>query len=128
MAILRVGVLARSDYEYGHHIKIGRDFGLTDTDIRSVIDGPESPSLGEVERLVMIAADEATADGAISQSTFESLSEYLSDELLVELTIVVSYYNAVVRFLGSLAIDVEPDYLPYLEEFPLEREPEESDS
>ena len=27
MAILMVGYLARSPYEYSHHIKIGRDFG-----------------------------------------------------------------------------------------------------
>ena len=27
--ILQVGYLSRSDYEYSHHVKIGRDFGLT---------------------------------------------------------------------------------------------------
>lgn len=36
LAILRVGYLTRSHYEYAHHIRIGRDFGLSDDDIRLV--------------------------------------------------------------------------------------------
>ena len=28
MAILRVGVVTRTDYEYSHHIELGRHFGL----------------------------------------------------------------------------------------------------
>ncbi len=119
MAILRVGVLARSDYEYSHHIKLGREFGMTDADIRAVVDGPDSPALGDLERLVVRATDEATVDGAISEATFDALRDHYDDGLLVELSIVIAFYNAVVRFLGSLDIDVEPDYLSYLTEFPL---------
>src|SRR5260221_13266410 len=37
MAILQVGYLARSPYEYSHHIKIGRDFGVSDDDVRAMI-------------------------------------------------------------------------------------------
>jgi hypothetical protein len=32
---------------------------------------------------------------------------------------VIAFYNGVVRLLGSLEIDVEDSYAPYLEEFPL---------
>jgi len=119
MAILRVGVLAESDYEYSHHIKIGREFGLSDDDIAAVVDGPTSPLLGEVERLVVRSTDEATIDGAIAQATFDALAAHFDDELLVELTLIISFYNAVVRFLGSLQVDVEDAYLPFLDEFPL---------
>ena len=38
MAILQVGYLARSPYEYSHHVEIGRDFGVTDDDIRAIGD------------------------------------------------------------------------------------------
>ncbi|WP_343394747.1 carboxymuconolactone decarboxylase family protein [Candidatus Amarobacter glycogenicus] len=45
LAILQVGdTLPRSEYEYSHHIKIGRDFGVGDDDIRSIA----SESAGEV--------------------------------------------------------------------------------
>jgi alkylhydroperoxidase family enzyme len=36
MAILQVGYLAKSPYEYSHHVKIGREFGVTDDDIRAI--------------------------------------------------------------------------------------------
>src|SRR5688572_27218857 len=36
MAILQVGYVTRSVYEYTHHIKIGRDFGVSDDDIRAI--------------------------------------------------------------------------------------------
>ncbi len=38
LAILQVGWLARSPYEWSHHVKIGHDFGVTDDDIRAMID------------------------------------------------------------------------------------------
>ena len=119
MAILRVGAVTRADYEYSHHIELGRHFGLSDDDIRAVIAGPDAESLTELERLVLTATDEATTGLGISAETFDPLRRHLDEELLVELTIIVAFYNAVVRVLNSLEIDVEPDYLHYLEEFPL---------
>src|SRR5215813_15625420 len=38
LAILQVGYLTRSPYEYSHHIKIGHDFGVSDDDIQALID------------------------------------------------------------------------------------------
>ena len=119
MAILRIGVTTRTDYEYSHHIELGRQFGLSDDDIPGRHRGPAAGSLTELEQLVLRAADEATEALAISAETFDALRRHLDEELLVELTIIVAYYNAVVRLLNTLEIDVEPDYLRYLEEFPL---------
>jgi alkylhydroperoxidase family enzyme len=38
----------------------------------------------------------------------------LGNEQVVDLMIAISFYNAVVRVLATLQIDVEPDYMPYL--------------
>jgi len=121
LAILQVGYLARSPYEYSHHIKIGREFGVTDDDIRGMIAETEGrPStLLALDRTVLLSAREMTDAGKISAETYAALEQELSAEHLVDLVIVISFYNAVVRLLASLEIDVEPDYAPYLEEFPL---------
>jgi alkylhydroperoxidase family enzyme len=37
MVILQVGHLVGSAYEYRHHVKIGKDFGVTDRDVRCII-------------------------------------------------------------------------------------------
>ena len=119
MAILRVGAVTRTEYEYSHHVELGRQFGLSDDDIRAVVAGPEADSLTEVERLVLAAADEMTNGLGIRGKTFRALRSHLDKGMMVELTMTLSYYNGVVRMLNSLDIDLEPDYQRYLEEFPL---------
>ena len=37
LAILQVGYLARAEYEWSHHIKLGYTFGVTDADIEALI-------------------------------------------------------------------------------------------
>jgi alkylhydroperoxidase family enzyme len=121
LAILQVGYLARAPYEWSHHVKIGRDFGVSDDDIRALIEETEGKSskLEPLAKLVLKAAREMTDDLAISKATFAALAKDLDNERLVDLVITISFYNAVVRLLGSLEIDVEPEYQGYLDEFPL---------
>jgi alkylhydroperoxidase family enzyme len=60
-----------------------------------------------------------TSDGAMSDATFAALQQTLGNELVVDLAITIAFYNAVVRVLATLQIDVEEDYMPYLRQFPL---------
>jgi alkylhydroperoxidase family enzyme len=121
LAILQVGYLARAPYEWSHHVKIGRDFGVSNDDIRALIEeSNDRPSkLEPLARLVLEAAREMTEDGALCDTTFAALRDHLDNERLVDLVVTIGFYNAVVRVLASLQIDVEPEYRPYLEEFPL---------
>src|SRR5205085_7628567 len=41
LLILRTGWRCRSEYEWGQHVRLARDAGLTDEEIRRVIDGPD---------------------------------------------------------------------------------------
>lgn len=121
LAILQVGYLARSAYEYSHHIAIGRSFGVTDDDIRAMIAETEGrpTTLAPLAKAVLRAAREMTQQLAVSEATFAELRASLDEERLLDLIMTISFYNGVVRVLASLAIDVEPDYQRYLEEFPL---------
>ncbi len=121
LAILQVGYITSSAYEYSHHIKIGRDFGVSDDDIAAMVIESKGRNSGlpQLDRAVLRAAREMTEDMKISDGTFAKLKAHLDDEQLVDLTIVIAFYNGVVRLLASLEIDVEDDYAPYLEEFPL---------
>lgn len=121
LAILQVGYLTASQYEFSHHIKIGHDFGVSDQDIADMIAATQGQPhrLGEVETAVLRAAREITADQRMSEETWDKLYPHLGKARLVDLVLIISYYNAVIRILGTLRIDVEPDYQPYLEQFPL---------
>src|ERR1043165_217429 len=37
LAILQVGWLEKSEYEFTHHVKIGKEFGVTDEDIKALM-------------------------------------------------------------------------------------------
>jgi len=121
LAILQVGWLARSPYEWSHHVKLGRDFGVSDDDIRALIDDTAGrpTQLDDMTKTVLRAAREMTQDGAMSDATFAALRQTLGNELIVDLTVTIAFYNAVVRVLATLQIDVEDDYIPYLRQFPL---------
>ncbi len=121
LAILQVGYLERSPYEFSHHVKIGRDFGVTDSDIRALIDETEGrpTALAPLDKAVLRAAREMTHDLAVSDGTFAELRAALDNERLTDLILTIAFYNAVVRILATLKIDVEPEYQRYLDEFPL---------
>lgn len=122
LAILQVGYLTRSPYEWSHHIKLGYEFGVTDADIRALIDvseGRPAPGLDEMTAMVLKAAREITKDGAMAQPTWDFLKARLELEHLIDLTLSACHYNSVVRLLATLQVDVEPEYMPYLEKYPL---------
>ena len=72
LGILQVAQLARSTYEYSHHIKIGLEIGLTDAQFRAlaVPDLTQAPDVSEETRAVLQAARDMVADGAVSDATF----------------------------------------------------------
>jgi alkylhydroperoxidase family enzyme len=124
MAILQVGYLARSPYEYSHHVEIGRHFGVSDEDIRAIADETEGrpTALEPLAKAVLRAAREMTNDLAISDATFAELKQSLDNERLVDLVLTIGFYNGVVRILATLEIDVEDGYRKFLDEFPLPKD------
>jgi alkylhydroperoxidase family enzyme len=121
LAILQVGYLVRSEYEYTHHIEIGRSFGVTDDDLRAlaVETAGQRSGLGELERAALRAAREMTQQLRASDESFAVLEKHLSREHLIDLVLTIAYYNLVVRVLATLEIDLEPPYRALLQEFPL---------
>jgi alkylhydroperoxidase family enzyme len=121
LAILQVGYVTSCEYEYTHHIEIGRTFGVTDDDIRAVAaeTAGRSTPLPALDRAVLAAAREMTAALRVSDATFAVLEAGLAREHLIDLLMTIAYYNLVVRLLSSLEVDLEPAYRRYLEEFPL---------
>ena len=122
LAILQVGYVTRTAYEWTHHIKLATaEFGVSADDVRAIAGetiGHES-GLAPLDRAVLRSAREITTGLTVTDATWTELAAELPAEHLVDLVLTIGYYNLVVRVLQTLQIDVEPDYLPYLDEFPL---------
>ncbi|HTV44779.1 MAG TPA: carboxymuconolactone decarboxylase family protein [Stellaceae bacterium] len=125
MAILQVGYVTRSAYEYSHHIRIGREFGVSDSDIRAIAaDTAGQPTdLDPLAKAVLSAAREMTLQLELSEEVFTTLRRSLGEERLTDLVLTIAFYNGLVRLLAAMQVDVEDAYLPYLEEFPLPSAP-----
>src|SRR6516162_3422390 len=80
LAILQVGYSTRSPYEYSHHVKIGREFGCSDDDIRAVaLETAGKPSkLEPLAKAVLRAAREMTNELKLSDATHTELKQHLN--------------------------------------------------
>jgi alkylhydroperoxidase family enzyme len=107
LAILRVGYLCRSPYEFSQHIAFGRRAKLTDAQIRGTAN-PTTQLFDPRQMAVIAYAGEMTADAQVSGATFDALASHLNEEEIVELTFVIGFYNLVSRVLNALQVDLDP--------------------
>src|ERR1700710_709744 len=82
LAILQVGWLAKSPYEWSHHVKLGLGFGVSEADIQALIDDTagKPTSLDDLTKTVLQAAREITTDGGMAAGTFSKLQGLLGNE------------------------------------------------
>lgn len=108
LLILRTGWRCGSIYEWGQHVIIGRQAGLTDDEIRRVREGPDAPGWDRHDRVLLRAADELHDDGCIADDTWAALADRYDDRQLVEVPMLVGHYHLVAFTLNSLGVQREP--------------------
>ena len=116
LLILRIGWLCRCGYEWGQHVVIARNSGLSDEEIERITTGPDADGWSDLERLLLRATDELHADAFISDATWSGLSAHLSTEQLIDLVFTIGQYNLVSMALNSLGVQPESDDVPRLPE------------
>ena len=121
LAILQVGWMEKSEYEFTHHVKIGREFGVTDADIEGLFaETAGKPSkLEPLTKAILKGAREMVKDIGMSEATFAEIKKSLSDEHMTDLVLTIAFYCAVVRVLATMKIDNEPTYKEVLQQYPI---------
>ena len=107
MAILRIGWLCRAEYEWGQHVEISRQVGLTDEEIQRVAAGPEEAGWEPNERALLRAVDELKGDAMITDSTWQLLSEHYEIKQLMDLVFTVGQYNLVSMALNTFGVQLD---------------------
>ena len=121
LAILQVGWMEKSEYEFTHHVKIGKEFGVTDADIEAMMAETEGkPStLEPLARAILKGAREMVRELAMSDATFAEIKQALSNEQITDLVVTIAFYCAVVRVLATMKMDNEPYYKEVLQQYPI---------
>jgi 4-carboxymuconolactone decarboxylase len=110
IVILRMGWLCRAEYEWGHHVSIGKKAGLTSDDVRRVALGPDAPGLHPFEAVLLRAADELNANTFISDATWKALAERYDTQQLLDLVFAAGQYKLVSMVLNSCGVQLEEGY------------------
>ena len=104
LAVLRIGWLCKAPYEWGEHVKIGKQVGVTSEEIERVIRGSTATGWNEHERAIIRATEELLEDAMISDETWSILSKRLDEKQLIELPMLVGNYVALAYFQNSLRL------------------------
>jgi AhpD family alkylhydroperoxidase len=107
LVILRVSVNSACDYEWDHHVALGRRAGLSDEQIDRVAGGPDADGWTDHERTLLRAVDELARDRVVSEPTWADLGGRYDDRQLIELCMLAGHYEMLAGTLNSLG--VQPD-------------------
>jgi len=108
LAILRVGNLLQSEYEFTKHVVIGKSTGVTMDQINDLSNWGSSRKFTDIERAVLQYTDEVTLKVKVSDDTFANLRRFFDDAQIVKLTMTIGYYGMVSRVLVALEVELEP--------------------
>ena len=107
LLILRTGYLCRAEYEWGQHVIIARQGGLSDEEIRRVTAGPEAPGWDPFEAMLLRAADELHDDFTLTDGTWAGLSERYGTEEMMDVVFTVGQYTLVSMALNSFGVQLD---------------------
>lgn len=108
LLILRTGYRCDSHYEWGQHVLIARECGITDAEIAAVVAGPEDRSWDPFDAALLRAADELHDQARISDATWAALAERYDTQQLLDVIYTVGNYHTVAFALNSAGTEREP--------------------
>jgi alkylhydroperoxidase family enzyme len=105
--ILRVAHRRGCTYEWSHHVEMGKEVGLSDTDIEAVRSGNAD---NEFDRALISAVDELDEKTNLSDQTWVTLSKELDERQLMDLIFTTGNYIALAMALNTFGVEVEGDH------------------
>jgi len=105
LLILRTGYRCRSEYEWGQHVIIARQVGITDEEILRITAGPAAPGWDPFEALLLRAADELHDTYAIEDGTWDAMSTKYDVRQMMDVVFTVGQYTLVSMALNTFGVE-----------------------
>ncbi len=118
LIILRAAWRCGAGYEWGQHVSIARQAGLTDPEISRVAQGSTPGSGGNgtgwapEDAALLTAVDQLVADHVIADTVWAELRGRYTDEQLIEVTLLAGHYAMLAGALNSFGTQVDGDQPP----------------
>lgn len=109
LAIMRVAYLNKCDYEWGHHLRISREIGISNAEIARVKEGSEAPGWAPLEAAAIKMVDQIKYHADLDDPTYAILVDGIGEDAFVELVNTIGNYAMISAVLNILGVPLEPD-------------------
>lgn len=106
LAILRAAHRRGCEYEWAHHVTMGKAAGLTDADIEDLQHGA---SHDELHQAVLNAVDELDGASRLSPATEAVLTKHLDEHQLMELVFTVGCYCMLAMAFNTFGVELDEE-------------------
>ncbi len=107
LVILRIGWLCEAEYEWGQHVLIGKQAGLTADEIARIKLGADAEGWSEFDATLLRAVDELHKEACISDATWQVLAARYNTQQLLDLVFAIGQYNLVSMVLNTLGVQLD---------------------
>jgi len=107
IATLRVARLTGSEYEWAQHAPVALQAGVSQKQLDAIPDWKNSAEFNNEERAILQYTDEVAQQVKVTDQTFNTLKNFFSEQIIVELTMTIGYYEMVARLLVPLQVEVD---------------------
>ena len=115
--ILRTAQLARSEYEWAHHLTMARKASVREAQIAELAAWRASTQFDERERAAL-ALTEAVSGCQMTDAVHAEAKRHFNDAEYVELCLTAAAYAMVSRMLDALGVELDAHELDYAPKLP----------
>lgn len=109
LAIMRIGWLTASDYEWTQHWRVALGLGVSAEDLVGVRDWRAHSGFGPTERAVLAATDDVMNDGTVGAESWAACERELGPDpaVLIEMVTAIGAWRMLAGILHSLEVPLE---------------------
>lgn len=108
LMILRTAQIARSEYEWAHHLRMARKAGVPEAQIAALAGWRDSTAFDARERAAL-ALTEGVMACKLTDEVHAEAKKHFNDAEFVELSLTAAFYAMVSRMLDAMRVELDPD-------------------
>jgi alkylhydroperoxidase family enzyme len=108
LMILRTAQIARSEYEWAHHLRMARKTGVAEAKIAALAGWRGSATFDAKERAAL-ALTEAVMACNVTDEVHAEVRKHFNDAEFVELSLTAGFYAMVSRMLDAMRVELDQD-------------------
>ncbi|MCZ4499525.1 MAG: carboxymuconolactone decarboxylase [Marmoricola sp.] len=108
MVILRVACLRDCEYEFTHHVRLGRREGVTAADVDRIKQGSTADGWRGHEQLLMLTAEELIGTKDLSDASWSAVRAVYDERTAIELLLLIGHYDMLATTLMTLRLEPDP--------------------